>query len=66
MLARLAVLEAGKALEDELLDEIEGHALVILEDLERHAALTVLAARRTLDLVYRLRQGDHGVVSQPA
>ncbi len=65
MLARLNGLEVGKQLDDEVLDELEGEALVIIEHAERYSHQTVEMARRTLEMILRLRRSgetrsDHG------
>lgn len=52
---------------DDILDELEGEALVILEHPDQHAAITVNMARKTLQIVQRLRSGPNsGALGQPA
>lgn len=52
---------------DDILDELEGEALVILEHPEQHAAITVNMARKTLAIICRIRGGNFPVgVSQVA
>ena len=59
MLARLSIIEAGIAIGDEVLDEIEGEALMILERAGHHAPLLVAAARHAIDTVGHLRTRSH-------
>lgn len=40
---------------DDILDELEGEALVILEHPDQHAAVTVNMARKTLAMIRRMR-----------
>ena len=56
MVGRHTQLDSGKPLSDEVLDEIEGEALVIIEHAGLYGALTVAAASRTLATVRRLRR----------
>ncbi len=65
MLARLSIIETGHTIGDEVLDEIVGEALIILEQPGRHAPLLVAAARHALETVHRLRFGG-SVQSRPA
>ena len=55
MFGRHSILESGRSLSDEVLDEVEGEALVILEHPDRYAALTVVTARHALDTIRSLR-----------
>lgn len=43
---------------DDILDELEGEALVILEHPEQHATITVNMARKTLAIICRIRGGN--------
>ncbi|CUW38278.1 protein of unknown function [Magnetospirillum sp. XM-1] len=43
---------------DDILDELEGEALVILEHPDQHAAITVNMARKTLAMIHRIRGRD--------
>lgn len=58
MFGRHSILGNGHDLGDEVLDEIEGEALVILEHPDRYAALTVVAAKQALETVRRMRKGS--------
>jgi hypothetical protein len=48
------IAEAG-TLGDDILDEMEGEALVIVEHPERYMATAVTMARASLDIIHRLR-----------
>jgi hypothetical protein len=56
MLARLNGHAGGKQLDDEALDELEGEALVIIEHSDRYSHQTVEMARKTLEMILRLRR----------
>lgn len=58
MRTRLAALDDSRSLGDDILDELEGEALVILEHPDLHAAITVNMARKTLDIIRRMRSRD--------
>lgn len=55
MHTRLPALDDGESLGDDILDELEGDALVILEQPDLHAAITVAMARKTVEIVRRIR-----------
>jgi hypothetical protein len=55
MLSRLLMLGDFTSANDDVLDETEGEALVVLEHPDRYPHQTVTAARRTLDHIHRLR-----------
>lgn len=55
MSERLAALGDRSILGDDILDELEGEALVILEHPEDHVAVTVSMARASLEIIQRLR-----------
>lgn len=61
MFARYAILDSGGSLGDDVLDEIEGEALVIIEHPDRYTASTVSAARRALEAIQRLRGSGGGM-----
>lgn len=54
----LAADGAGDTFGDDILDELEGEALVILEHPDQHATITVNMARKTLTIIRRIRGGD--------
>ena len=56
MFRRHSLLDSGRPLSEEVLDEIEGEALVVVEHPARYPALTVAAAKRALETVQRLRR----------
>lgn len=56
----LAEIAEGSTLGDDILDEMEGEALVILEHPERYMAVTVGMARSSLDIIHRLRRRRQG------
>jgi hypothetical protein len=58
MNTRLPALDDGESLGDDILDELEGEALVILEHPDMHAAITVNMARKTLEIIHRIRSRD--------
>jgi hypothetical protein len=68
MSERLAAIGENSSLGDDILDELEGEALVILEHPENHAAVTVSMARASLEIILRLRRGnrDREAAPQPA
>ncbi|OAN52205.1 hypothetical protein A6A04_00435 [Paramagnetospirillum marisnigri] len=45
-----------KDLDDDALDQIEGEALIVVENPERYSPITVEMARRTLAMIHRLRR----------
>ncbi len=55
MHTRLPALDEDESLGDDILDELEGEALVILEHPDLHAAITVNMARKTLEIIRRIR-----------
>lgn len=55
MVTRLSMFGAGMSLSDDILDELEGEALVVLEHPERYAGMTVNMARNALEMIARLR-----------
>jgi hypothetical protein len=66
MHTRLAALDDGGSLGDDILDELEGEALVILEQPDLHAAITVTMARKTLEMIQRIRQRESFAATQVA
>ncbi|RAU23860.1 hypothetical protein CU669_01930 [Paramagnetospirillum kuznetsovii] len=46
-----------KPFDEEVMDQIEGEALIVVENPDRYASLTVEMARKTLDMILRLRRG---------
>lgn len=68
MSERLAAIGESSSLGDDILDELEGEALVILEHPENHAAVTVSMARSSLEIIHRLRRrgNDRDTAPQPA
>ena len=59
MFGRSNLLDSGRKVCDEVLDEIEGEALVILEHPDRYPALTVVAASQALKRVQLMRRAHH-------
>ncbi|ARJ68169.1 hypothetical protein WV31_14165 [Magnetospirillum sp. ME-1] len=55
MRRHLAASGEHDTLGDDILDELEGEALVILEHPDQHATITVNMARKTLEMIRRLR-----------
>ena len=66
MVTRLTTIGTGASFSDEILDEMEGEALVIVEHPDRYAAITVSMARNALEMIHRMRRRDHGLAAQPA
>ncbi|MBI3444160.1 MAG: hypothetical protein HY055_02040 [Magnetospirillum sp.] len=60
MMMRLSNMGGGMSLSDEILDELEGEALVVLEHPDRYAGMTVSMARNALEMIARLRGLRHG------
>jgi hypothetical protein len=58
MHTHLAAIGSNEAIGDDILDQLEGEALVILEHPDQHAAITVTMARKTLEMIQRIRQRD--------
>ena len=56
MFGRHSLLESGREVCDEILEEIEGEALVILEHPDRYPALTVVTASHALHRVQHMRR----------
>ncbi|WP_096704630.1 hypothetical protein [Magnetospirillum sp. 15-1] len=56
MHARLAAIGENDTLGDDILDQLEGEALVILEHPDLYMAVTVAMARSSLELIQRLRR----------
>lgn len=63
MFGRGNLLDSGQKVCDEILDEIEGEALVILEHPDRYPALTVVAASQALKRVQQMRRTRHHQLS---
>ena len=59
MFGRSNLLDNGREVCDEILDEIEGEALVILEHPDRYPALTVVAASQALKRIQLMRRASH-------
>ncbi|MDO8605958.1 MAG: hypothetical protein Q7R40_05450 [Phaeospirillum sp.] len=55
MFERHAILGNGQPLGDEVLDEIEGKSLVVIEHPDTYSLQTVAAARRALEAIRRMR-----------
>ncbi len=47
-----------KPFNEEVMDEIEGEALIVVENPERYSSITVDMARKTLEMLARLRRRD--------
>ena len=58
MVGRYSILGRDQDLSEEILDEIEGKALVILDHPDRFATPALTAARHALDNVRRRRGGS--------
>lgn len=56
MRTRLTAIGENDALGHDILDEMEGEALVILEHPDRYAAVTVNMARNSLEMIRRMRR----------
>jgi len=56
MHTRLAAIGENDTLGDDILDQLEGEALVILEHPDLYMAVTVAMARSSLELIQRLRR----------
>ncbi|KIL98176.1 hypothetical protein CCC_01237 [Paramagnetospirillum magnetotacticum MS-1] len=50
------VMGGNGTFDEDIVDELEGEALVILEHPEQHAAITVNMARKTLEIIRRIRE----------
>lgn len=59
MIRHHSLLESGREVGDDVLDEIEGEALVIVEHPDRYPALTVVAANHALKRVQHMRRTSH-------
>ncbi|EME71724.1 hypothetical protein H261_02291 [Paramagnetospirillum caucaseum] len=56
MHTRLAAIGDNHTLGDDILDQIEGEALVILEHPDHYMAVTIATARSSLEIIERLRR----------
>jgi hypothetical protein len=45
-----------KPFDEDILDQIEGEALIVVENPDRYAPLTVDMAHKTIDMINRLRR----------
>lgn len=66
MRARLLAEADVHSLGDEILDELEGEALAILDSPESHTAVAVTMARSTVELIERLRRRPSSEAFEPA